>query len=290
MKDNMDTNQDINADDVEYQYVDDNTQDNQEQEHEQDENENKDKDEDLEADNSEADDEQDEQGENEPKKSRFENRIDKKHREAMEQKERADKLEQELSFWKQQAQDREAKPKTELIEPDILNYDDTEQFKKDYAKYARDLAKQEIEQEKQNISYQANFQKTVEEAKKITDYDAVIAKANSYGVVSSDLLTQAIFESEQGALLPYELAKNPIEAVRISKLAITNPVAFGKEIAKLEARINASKSLNLNDLKKQKPVPPSALNQGSSKNQYDTGNDFMKMSMDEYMNRGRGKK
>lgn len=72
---------------------------------------------------------------------------------------------------------------------------------------------------------------------KTPDFTEVMADADD--VPMSQVMQQAMLESEHGPALAYELAKNPEEAARIAGL---HPISAAREMGKLEAKIAARAS------------------------------------------------
>ncbi len=85
----------------------------------------------------------------------------------------------------------------------------------------------------------------------------------------SDAMRDAIVTSELGALVAYELGKNPDEAERIARL---NPIAAIREIGKIESRIAGTKPADEVEDKEPPPAttraprPPSPVRKTTSVN------------------------
>ncbi len=99
------------------------------------------------------------------------------------------------------------------------------------------------EVKKQNKAKQVSAQKRESEwqervrnfSSSIDDFEEVMEEAEDVEV--SPALQEAIFDSSVGPQVLYELAKNPEEANRISKLS---PIAAIREIGRIEGKLQAS--------------------------------------------------
>lgn len=110
-------------------------------------------------------------------------------------------------------------------------------------KRARDGFQQESEQKKAVD----NFTQQIAAAKQL--YPDFVEVSSNPDLPVTDAMREALLTSEHGALIVYELGKNPDEAARISKLT---PVAQIREIGKIEARISAKSAAG----KEEKPAQP----------------------------------
>lgn len=215
----------------------------------------------LEVDNPEAEEQEsalENEGESEkPKKNKLQARFDEITREKKQAQEEAAKLKQELEFLREN-QNKKLDVPVELKKPDDKDYDDYQSFHEAEINYYKELGRQQAKQELEYKSKATTYQNTVKTAKeKYADFDEVVSKADSYGVVASATLAEAITTSEFGALLTYEIAKDPLKAVELSRLAVEKPIQFVKEIGKIEARLSSSNSVNKPVLNtKPKPISP----------------------------------
>lgn len=99
--------------------------------------------------------------------------------------------------------------------------------------------RERVSAEREEVTKTWNTQ--VEKARdEIEDFDEVCAESES--IVTAHM-SQAILESEQGALIAYHLAKNPAEAERISKLSPSKQAAAIVTLEEKVAKV-AKKSSN----------------------------------------------
>ena len=91
---------------------------------------------------------------------------------------------------------------------------------------------QETTAETQRAQAQTAYGERLAVAKeRLHDYDEVLETSD---VMVNDMVTEALFESELGPDIVYHLAQHPEEATRLNLLS---PVALGRELGKLEARL-----------------------------------------------------
>lgn len=181
-----------------------------------------------------------------------------------------ERLEQENEYWRTQAlrtQSQPEAPKQEASDPEP----DAEQYEKDgksAREYMRDLAKwearqaikaereREAEERKQEAAKSAEqkraeeFGKKIESARdKFDDYDDVVFNK---AVPITKPMSEALMESDLGAEIAYELAKDDgKEAQRISQLS---PFKQAVEIGKIEARLAHEQPSPATEEEKPEPV------------------------------------
>lgn len=144
-------------------------------------------------------------------------------------------------------------------------FEDLADFKaKDAVKQYRNESQQRSEQEKVVNGF---AQQCAEAKTELTDFEAV---AFSEDTPMSDAMRDAIVTSDFGALIAYELGKNPDEAERIAKL---NPIVAIREIGKIESRIADKKAAATKEADEPEaattraPRPPSPVRRTTSVSQ-----------------------
>lgn len=172
-------------------------------------------------------------------------RIDRAVREKYEAQARAKMLEERLAALEQQV--RPSSPKTDDSEPTIDKFDNFDQYVSAKAKW---IAKQELqstlaEREKQTAAEResAARQKTVESwtakvakaTADLPDFEDVIASSD---VPMTEVMQQAIMESDIGPKVAYFLATNPEEALKIANMP---PVRAVAALGRLEERLENQK-------------------------------------------------
>jgi hypothetical protein len=160
----------------------------------------------------------------------------------------------------QATQSQEAKPPVKPKAADFTGADAWEKYEEARDKWVEDIsdfkAKDAVKQYRNETQQRSEQEKVVNgfasqcvEAKKThSDFEEV---AFSEDTPMSNAMRDAIVTSEYGALIAYELGKNPDEAERIAKL---NPVVAIREIGKIESRIAGTKPAD----EKEADEPPSA--------------------------------
>lgn len=129
---------------------------------------------------------------------------------------------------------------------------------KDAVKQYRNESQQRSEQEKVVNGF---AQQCAEAKAEFPDFEAV---SFSQDTPMTDAMRDAIVTSDFGALIAYELGKNPDEAERIAKL---NPIAAIREIGKIESRIADKKAAAEPDAATTRaPRPPSPVRKTTSVN------------------------
>lgn len=187
-----------------------------------------------------------------PKKSGFQERIDKLTRDKREAERRAERAERKL---------REAEQKP----LDDLEYDDqiaertirrskAEQVKEEY-EVARELAHEVFEARAEELRA------------KYDDYDAVALG----DWTCTEVMAEAIRESDMGPQIAYYLGKNKAEAAKIAALRLASQAAA---IGRLEAKLSAPSAP-----RNPPPAPPSPVNGVAAGVQKDPA----KMTMAEYV-------
>jgi|GEM_PF-1685119 len=216
---------------------------------------------------SESDDESDVER---TKKPNVQKRIDKLTKKAADER-------REKEFWrtealKAQSQKTESKPESVKPSPQVNaegvpQPDDFE----NHSDYVRAVAKWEVRQEMATEKQQSRenslkdeiHQKRLsfaEQAKKVaeaeSDYDDVMDGIE--GVMIPPAVQSVLLESDDGAKLAYELAKDPKEFERICSLA---PLAAARAIGKIEARLSKdsdekTETKEIKTTKAPKPLTP----------------------------------
>lgn len=198
----------------------------------------------------------DESEKDKSKKSGFQKRIDKLNA-------RTRAAQQETEYWRQQAlkgagqvQDPakvETKPVASEGKPDPDKFNTHAEFVEALADWKTDQKLKERDQKQEQAKLQADqanlLKSHADRVKafkdKTDDFDEMLGSLDD---VRSPVIQQIIVESENGPALLYELAKNPEEALRISKLT---PWAIARELGKLESKITpASESEKKPETKK----------------------------------------
>lgn len=157
----------------------------------------------------------------------------------------------------------DTKPETPVGKPNIENFASYEEY--DEAKHVWRKQQDQAEAERNRISAsQANLLKSHADrvkafADKTDDFNEMLADLKD---VSSPVMEQVIIESENGPALLYELAKNPEEALRISKLT---PLAIARELGKLESKITPAASDEKKPETKKKTEAPAPVSPVGSK-------------------------
>jgi hypothetical protein len=227
-------------------------------------------DESSEGDESEAesDDESDaaKEGEQKPKKKNgFKKRIDKLNQ-------RLSVKDQELEYWKQKAlkgdsrqepQPKETPKKEAQNEgrPNSSEFETHEDYVEAVADWKYEQRKSAEEAKARESQLKTDYQKQLgshqarvgEFAKKTPDFQDVIDDFNEEHAdfKLSTALEEVIITSDMGPAVLYDLAKNKAELDRINALGFA---AVGREIGKIEARLE--KSSEPTETKKQTKTPP----------------------------------
>lgn len=167
--------------------------------------------------------------------SRFERRISRLHREAAEQKARADFLEQQLKQFQPKPADAGG--------PRMDQFTDIEEYAKAYAEHEKHKALQDYQAKQVEAARKAQ----IDSLKASWEARVAAVKYDDFEEVVGDLapdtpMKVAIMKADNGDEIAYHLAKNMKEAVRINNL---DPVDQFLEIGRLSAQ-----------LKLQPPGPP----------------------------------
>lgn len=178
----------------------------------------------------------------------------------------------------QTQQSQEAKAPVKPNIKDFTGADAWEKYEEAKDKYFEDLtdfkAKKAVAEFKAESQQRSEQEKVVNgfasqcaEAKtKFTDFEDV---AFNEDTPMTEAMRDAIITSEFGAMIAYELGKNPDEAERISKL---NPVVAIREIGKIESRIAGTKPADEENKEDTPPAttrapkPPSTVRKTTSVN------------------------
>lgn len=161
------------------------------------------------------------------------------------ERERRRKLEEQLreleakATQPTQAQPQD-KPKPDDFEDEYAYFEALADWKANQAvnayKSEAEQRRQQEEAQRQATRVQQDYQKRVDDYRaKRPDYDEVVT--NNQDLPISDIMAQAIMESEAGPDIAYHLGQNPHEAFRISQMS---PVAAAKEIGRLEAKVTSA--------------------------------------------------
>lgn len=149
-------------------------------------------------------------------------RIDKMHREKMEERERRERAEAELNYLKQSQQQPKLEPQGE---------DETVEG---YLRKEMLRMRAEEDQRRATIEAKESFNKRIADGKKeIPDYDEVTAGIEK--MPFSPHVNAAAIASKNPAAFGYYLMKNPAELERLN--SIQNPVQALLEIGRLERTI-----------------------------------------------------
>lgn len=222
------------------------------------------------ADREEAEPEQTDESDKDktPKKSGFQKRIDKLNA-------RARAAQQETEYWKQQALkgagSNQETPKVETKaepsegKPVADKFDTHAEYVEALADWKTDqkLKERDQKQEQSRLqTEQAGLLKSHNDriksfADKTDDFGEMMGNLDD---VRSPVMQQIIVESEHGPALLYELAKDPEEALRISKLS---PLAIARELGKLESKLTPTASEKKPEPKKKTEAPAPVTPVGS---------------------------
>jgi len=188
----------------------------------------------------------DEKPEEPPVPKGVQKRIDRAVRQKYEAEARAKMLEERLSYLEQQSRQSPAAQQNAIdnSEPKIENFDNFDEY---VAAKAEFIASRKIEEtlsarEKQQMAAReaTDRQKTVESwtrrvaeaTAEMPDFEEVIASSD---VPMTDLMQQAIMESDVGTKLAYHLANHPDEAIKIAQMPPLRAVAA---LGRLEERLS----------------------------------------------------
>jgi hypothetical protein len=206
--------------------------------------------------NSDASQQDQDQEEQRKPKGGFQRRIDKLTREKHELESRLTALEGRLAEKPAERPAERAESKGDAgqnarpVKPDPAKFDSYAAYEDAHDKYVEDLADwktdQKLAQAREESRRQAaEAQARQRAAQTLEQWESRVAAARQahpdFDEVLEDVeipitpaLQQALVESEHGAELAYQLAKNPAEAQRIMKLS---PLAQARELGKLEAKL-----------------------------------------------------
>lgn len=93
----------------------------------------------------------------------------------------------------------------------------------------------------------------------IPDIDIILAHPSAGGPVITSAMAEALARTDNGALVAYHLAKNPVESRRIAALSQTDPLGASMEIGRLAARVTAQPIKRIS----QAPAPVSTVSGGN---------------------------
>lgn len=221
-------------------------------------------------------------------------RIKKLSERASRAEQRAVEAEEQAKYFREQAlkgnpQKPESKEKPqEFGKPKPESFDTHEEWVEAVTDWKFDQRKAKENLERQAFEKSQKIKSHIDKFKESTDdYDEVVSSVDNFLLPNAAL--EAIQESDDPARLTYELAKNPKELERISKLS---PLAVIREIgkfeAKLQSRSESSEIVNQN----KKPKAPAPINpvgnkasSGVKKSIYDaekiSQSEYEKMRMDQ---------
>lgn len=199
------------------------------------------------------------------KKGGFQRRIDKLNK-------RVSSTEQERDYWKEQAlkkgetpnpEPKEAKvektAKSDTGKPDPDKFETVADYLEAVADWKYEQRIQKAEADKKLAEAKSTYEKSIstfqekrdEFKKSVADYDEALESVEH--IPLSVALHDFILESEHGPQLAYELAKNPDEYERVSKLS---PLALYREMGKMEAKISPASTSEKTPNKITKAPPP----------------------------------
>lgn len=223
-----------------------------------------------------------------PARKGFKKRIDKLTK-------RAAEAEREREYWRQEALKaqaiREAKSEETKPEAKAEGMPQPDDFES-HADYVRAVAKWEIKQElkaekeqaqkaeiqKEFSSKRERFAKQSEEiAKAESDFEEVMDGVE--GIPMSPALQSIFLESDQGARLAYELARNPDEFRRVNSLS---PLAAAREIGKIEARLARESEAKKETKETKTTKAPMPITPVGAKSTGAVHKPFEEMSFEEY--------
>lgn len=209
-----------------------------------------------------------------PKKNGFKRRIDKLTKKMSEK-------EQELEYWKNQALSekskntqtqpqapKEAKIESQNLRPKAEDYETNEAYIEALTDWKVDQADKKRDQKQKEEAAKADFQKRGQDFQtRITEFKKT---ASDFDELMEDVhvdvpihVQEVFFSSEVGPALMYELAKNPSELERISKLS---PIKAALEMGKLEAKfLKTPGSKETKTTKAPEPIRPVGAKGGSVK-------------------------
>ena len=179
-----------------------------------------------------------------------------------------------------EAQQPAAKPQPEDAEPTL------EQFNFDITAYTKAMSKYEARQTlTQWQQQQAQAQRQQEFQKKVATLSqkeaAFVAEHPDYEEVAKDpslpiteVMAEAIFDSDHAPAIAYYLGQHPEEAASISQMS---PVAAGRAIGRIEAKVSASAPQAPVPRRTPAPPPVTVLNSTAP-----VSKTYEAMSMEEY--------
>ncbi len=160
-------------------------------------------------------------------------RIDRLTREKYEAKARADLLERMISQQQApQSQQREADGRPQ--QSDYATAEDFVEALTDWKLQQRESAYKAAEQQKQQATIAEKRESLLAQAEELGDFDRDDFAAN---VVVTQVMAEAILESDMGAKIVLALNSSPQEAQRIANLP---PARQAAEIGKLEAKLSTA--------------------------------------------------
>jgi uncharacterized protein YozE (UPF0346 family) len=223
------------------------------------------------------------------KKGGFQRRIDKLNK-------RVSSTEEERDYWREQAlkkgEIQTPKPQESTVEktakdmtgkPDPDKFETVADYLEAVADWKYEQRVQKAEADKKVAEAKSTYEKSIstfqekrdEFKKSVADYDEALDSVEH--IPLSVALHDFILESEHGPQLAYELAKNPDEYERVSKLS---PLALYREMGKMEAKISpASTSEKTPNKITKAPAPIKPVSRGAVTSTKDPG----EMSYKEYV-------
>lgn len=251
--------EDINANEVDYQFVDEN---NTTDENLTNDENTQDEQLDVVDDDNNIDDETDADDdaidEDKPKKiNGVQKAINKAKKAEYEAKEENARLKAENEALRQAS----IKQEPILEEPDLLNYDDTEEYKADLKKFYKQQADIQVKQELQIKPKVDNYNATLAKVREANpSFQANLNALDGTDAPSDDntlaTVNKALIDSEHGAFLLNEIVKDKAKAVELFKYAKNDPARFYQEIGRINERLSLSKTTPSALVKKQQLANP----------------------------------
>ena len=168
---------------------------------------------------------------------------------------RAREAQLEAEFWKQKAlgAPSAAAPAPPAEKPKFSDYNDLEAYSEALTDWKLERKLQEFSTTQRQATVQQTYaQREAEFKKSAPDYDEVLADVQH--ITFHPNVIAALAESDVGPQVAYELAKNPSEAERISRLT---PLQQVKELGRLEERLNKPKATTARtETKAPAPITP----------------------------------
>lgn len=193
-------------------------------------------------------------------KNKVQARIDEITKEKKEAQEELARARAEIEALKQ-ANIKQEQP---LVEPDAIDYDSDEDYRKALIDYGQQIAERKVRQELQIKPKIENYNTTLAKVKEANaDFQRNLDALNDSDAPSDaqtlSTFKEALIDSEHGAFLLNEIVKDKYNAINLLKLAKNDTAKFHREIGKIEARLSLEKSkstVGLGNKQKYKPIDP----------------------------------